>query len=154
MRTKFPFKISIDDQEFSLEYKELNKAGVKALTDEIKSIKSKTDEIEAIKSDIQALEEKKSLDMKLIDALEGEEKVAAIKEVKAAIAQICALNKKLKKAGEEELDIDVVAKKRFDMCVSGADAAALVSCIEAAGISYTSLIGEIDKAIEKERSKK
>ena len=75
--------------------------------------------------------------------------------------EVLALNKQIeaKKAEQKELasasiDLDVVAKKRFDLTLGGADLDKFKAEIEDKGLSYLSVMGAIDVAIETERSKK
>ncbi|WP_169767241.1 hypothetical protein [Campylobacter curvus] len=154
MRTKFPFTLEIDEDNFALEYKEPNKKQSKELMDEFSKIKGSADEFFALKDEIGVLEEKKSAKKELATCLDGDDKSAVIKEILALIDEIEAKSKQLKEYEKRNINLDEVSLKRFEISIGGDDCEALKKAVEEKGISHYALMNAIDETIAKERVKK
>ena len=154
MRTKFPFTLEIDEDNFALEYKEPNKKQSKELMDEFSKIKGSADEFFALKDEIGVLEEKKSAKKEIATCLDGDDKSAVIKEILALIDEIEAKSKQLKEYEKQNINLDEVSLKRFEISIGGDDFEALKKAVEEKGISYYALMNAIDETIAKERTKK
>ena len=77
-----------------------------------------------------------------------------MQEVLALIEQIEAKRAEQKELANASIDLDVAAKKRFDLTLGGEDLEKFKAEIEDKGLSYLSVMGAIDAAIEAERVKK
>ena len=139
MKTRFPFEINIDENKFQLEYRELKK---------------QIDASDALKGEIASLEEKKEIKNGIASTQSGDEKAKTLQEVLALIEQIEAKRAEQKELASASIDLDVAAKKRFDLTLGGEDLEKFKAEIEDKGLSYLSVMGAIDAAIEAERSKK
>ena len=139
MKTRFPFEINIDENKFQLEYRELKK---------------QIDASDALKNEIASLEEKKDIKNDIASTQSGDKKAKTLQEVLALIEQIEAKRAEQKELASASIDIDVMAKKRLDLTLGGADLEKFKAEIEDKGLSYLSVMGAIDAAIEAERSKK
>ncbi|WP_172202021.1 hypothetical protein [Campylobacter sp. RM16188] len=157
MRTKFPFTLEIDDQEFKLQYKDLKKSEAIDLS---KLFREKTTDISKmtnLEAEIRELEEQKNLSKQLADVSVGnKDKALHLKEAREYIAKISQKRAELESIANAAkiIDFDAMAMKRFELCVSGDDLVKLQEKIKESGIDYVTLMGEIDKAIEAERVKK
>lgn len=154
MKTKFPFEMSIDENKFKLEYRELKKSEARELVAEFAELKKQIDASEAVKGEIASLEEKKEIKNDIASTQSGDKKAKTLQEVFALIEQIEAKRAEQKELANASIDLDVVAKKRFDLTLGGADLDKFKAEIEDKGLSYLSVMGAIDAAIEAERSKK
>lgn len=154
MKTRFPFEINIDENKFKLEYRELKKSEARELVAEFAELKKQIDASEAVKGEIASLEEKKEIKNDIASTQSGDKKAKTLQEVFALIEQIEAKRAEQKELANASIDLDVVAKKRFDLTLGGADLDKFKAEIEDKGLSYLSVMGAIDAAIEAERSKK
>ena len=145
MKTKFPFEINIDENKFKLEYRELKKSEARDLVGEFAELKKQIDASDALKSEI-----KKDT----ASTQSGKEKAKTMQEVLALIEQIEAKRAEQKELASASIDLDVMAKKRLDLTLGGEDLEKFKAEIEDKGLSYLSVMGAIDAAIEAERSKK
>ena len=154
MKTRFPFEINIDENKFKLEYRELKKSEARDLVGEFAELKKQIDASDALKSEIASLEEKKDIKNDIASTQSGDEKAKTLQEVLALIEQIEAKRAEQKELASASIDLDVAAKKRFDLTLGGEDLEKFKAEIEDKGLSYLSVMGAIDAAIEAERSKK
>lgn len=154
MKTRFPFEINVDENKFQLEYRELKKSEARELVAEFAELKKQIDASDALKSEIASLEEKKDIKNDIASTQSGDEKAKTLQEVLALIEQIEAKRAEQKELASASIDIDVMAKKRLDLTLGGADLEKFKAEIEDKGLSYLSVMGAIDAAIEAERSKK
>lgn len=154
MKTKFPFEMSIDENKFKLEYRELKKSEARDLVGEFAELKKQIDAIDSLKIEIAALEEKKDIKNDIASTQSGDKKAKTLLEVLALIEQIEAKRAEQKELANASIDLDVAAKKRFDLTLGGEDIEKFKAEIEDKGLSYLSVMGAIDAAIEAERSKK
>ena len=144
MKTKFPFEMSIDENKFKLEYRELKKSEARDLVGEFAELKKQIDASDSLKTEIAALASTQS----------GDKKAKTLQEVLALNEQIEAKRAEQKELASASIDIDVMAKKRLDLTLGGADLEKFKAEIEDKGLSYLSVMSAIDAAIEAERSKK
>lgn len=154
MKTKFPFEINIDENKFKLEYRELKKSEARELVAEFAELKKQIDASDALKSEIASLEEKKEIKNGIASTQSGDKKAKTLQEVLALIEQIDAKRAEQKELANASIDLDVAAKKRFDLTLGGEDLEKFKAEIEDKGLSYLSVMGAIDAAIEAERPKK
>lgn len=154
MKTRFPFVINVDENKFQLEYRELKKSEARELVAEFAELKKQIDASDALKSEIASLEEKKDIKNDIASTQSGDKKAKILQEVLALIEQIEAKRAEQKELASASIDLDVAAKKRFDLTLGGADLEKFKAEIENKGLSYLSVMGAIDAAIEAERSKK
>lgn len=154
MKTKFPFEMSIDENKFKLEYRELKKSEARELVAEFAELKKQIDASDALKSEIASLEEKKDIKNDIASTQSGDKKAKTLQEVLVLIEQIDAKRAEQKELANASIDLDVAAKKRFDLTLGGEDLEKFKAEIEDKGLSYLSVMGAIDAAIEAERSKK
>lgn len=154
MKTKFPFEINVDENKFKLEYRELKKSEARELVAEFAELKKQIDASEAVKGEIAALEEEKDIKREIASTQNDDKKAKTLQEVLALNKQIEAKKAEQKELASASIDLDVVAKKRFDLTLGGADLDKFKAEIEDKGLSYLSVMGAIDVAIEAERSKK
>nr|WP_315063790.1 hypothetical protein [uncultured Campylobacter sp.] len=154
MKTRFPFEINIDENKFKLEYMELKKSEARELVAEFAELRKQIDASDALKSEIASLEEKKEIKNGIASTQSGDKKAKTLQEVLALIEQIEAKRAEQKELASASIDLDVAAKKRFDLTLGGADLEKFKAEIENKGLSYLSVMGAIDAAIEAERSKK
>ena len=154
MKTKFPFEINIDENKFKLEYRELKKSEARELVAEFAELKKQIDASDALKSEIASLEEKKDIKNDIASTQSGDKKAKTLQEVLVLIEQIDAKRAEQKELANASIDLDVAAKKRFDLTLGGEDLEKFKAEIEDKGLSYLSVMGAIDAAIEAERSKK
>ena len=154
MKTRFPFEINIDENKFKLEYRELKKSEARELVAEFAELKKQIDASDALKSEIASLEEKKEIKNGIASTQSGDKKAKTLQEVLALIEQIDAKRAEQKELANASIDLDVAAKKRFDLTLGGEDLEKFKAEIEDKGLSYLSVMGAIDTAIEAERVKK
>ena len=154
MKTRFPFEINIDENKFKLEYRELKKSEARELVAEFAELKKQIDASDALKSEIASLEEKKEIKNGIASTQSGDKKAKTLQEVLALIEQIDVKRAEQKELANASIDLDVAAKKRFDLTLGGEDLEKFKTEIEDKGLSYLSVMGAIDAAIEAERSKK
>ena len=154
MKTRFPFEINIDENKFKLEYRELKKSEARDLVGEFAELKKQIDASDSLKTEIAALEEKKEIKKDIASTQSGKEKAKTMQEVLALIEQIEAKRAEQKEISSASIDIDVMAKKRLDLTLGGEDMEKFKTEIEDKGLSYLSVMGAIDAAIEAERVKK
>lgn len=154
MKTKFPFEMSIDENKFKLEYRELKKSEARELVAEFAELRKQIDASDALKSEIASLEEKKEIKNGIASTQSGDKKAKTLQEVLVLIEQIDAKRAEQKELANASIDLDVAAKKRFDLTLGGEDLEKFKAEIEDKGLSYLSVMGAIDAAIEAERSKK
>nr|DAT72059.1 MAG TPA: hypothetical protein [Caudoviricetes sp.] len=154
MKTKFPFTLEIDEQKFELTYKELNKKQSKEVLEAFNATKTALNAYTNVKDEIAVLEEKKAAKKEIAGCLKGEAKASAMQEVLELIDEISAKQKELKTAEATEVDIENIAKKRFELSIDGKDAQALKATVEELGIGYNVLMDAVDEQIQKERVKK
>jgi len=154
MKTKFPFTLEIDERKFELTYKELNKKQSKEVLEAFNATKTALNAYTNIKDEIAVLEEKKAAKKEIAGCLKGEAKASAMQEVLELIDEISAKQKELKTAEATEVDIENIAKKRFELSIDGKDAQALKATVEELGIGYNMLMDAVDEQIQKERVKK
>ena len=154
MKTRFPFEINIDENKFKLEYRELKKSEARELVAEFAELKKQIDASDALKSEIASLEEKKEIKNGIASTQSGDKKAKTLQEVLALIEQIDAKRAEQKELASASIDLDVAAKKRFDLTLGGEDLEKFKAEIEDKGLSYLSVMGAIDSAIEAERVKK
>lgn len=154
MKTRFPFEINIDENKFKLEYRELKKSEARELVAEFAELKKQIDASDALKNEIASLEEKKDIKNDIASTQSGDKKAKILQEVLALIEQIEAKRAEQKELASASIDLDVAAKKRFDLTLGGADLEKFKAEIEDKGLSYLSVMSAIDAAIEAERSKK
>ena len=154
MKTKFPFEMSIDENKFKLDYKELKKSEERDLVGEFAELKKQIDASDSLKTEIAALEEKKDIKREIASTQSGDKKAKTLQEVLALNEQIEAKRAEQKELASASIDIDVMAKKRLDLTLGGADLEKFKAEIEDKGLSYLSVMSAIDAAIEAERSKK
>nr|WP_314904198.1 hypothetical protein [uncultured Campylobacter sp.]DAK27409.1 MAG TPA: hypothetical protein [Caudoviricetes sp.] len=154
MKTKFPFTLEIDERKFELTYKELNKKQSKEVLEAFNATKTALNAYTNIKDEIAVLEEKKAAKKEIAGCLKGEAKASAMQEVLELIDEISAKQKELKTAEATEVDIENIAKKRFELSIDGKDAQALKATVEELGIGYNVLMDAVDEQIQKERVKK
>ena len=154
MKTKFPFTLEIDERKFELTYKELNKKQSKEVLEAFNATKTALNAYTNIKDEIAVLEEKKAAKKEIAGCLKGEAKASAMQEVLELIDAISAKQKELKTAEATEVDIENIAKKRFELSIDGKDAQALKATVEELGIGYNVLMDAVDEQIQKERVKK
>ena len=154
MKTRFPFEINIDENKFKLEYRELKKSEARDLVGEFAELKKQIDASDALKSEISSLEEKKDIKREIASTQTGKEKAKTLQEVLALNEQIEAKRTEQKELANASIDLDVAAKKRFDLTLGGEDLEKFKAEIEDKGLSYLSVMGAIDAAIEAERVKK
>ena len=154
MKTKFPFEMSIDENKFKLEYRELKKSEARDLVGEFAELKKQIDASETIKGEIAALEEKKDIKREIASTQSGDKKAKTLQEVLALNEQIDAKRAEQKELASASIDLDVMAKKRLDLTLGGEDLEKFKAEIEDKGLSYLSVMSAIDAAIEAERSKK
>lgn len=154
MKTRFPFVINVDENKFQLEYRELKKSEARELVAEFAELKKQIDASDALKSEIASLEEKKDIKNDIASTQSGDKKAKILQEVLALIEQIEAKRAEQKELASASIDLDVAAKKRFDLTLGGADLEKFKAEIEDKGLSYLSVMGAIDAAIEAERVKK
>ena len=115
MKTKFPFEMSIDENKFKLEYRELKKSEARELVAEFAELKKQIDASDALKSEIASLEEKKEIKNGIASTQSGDKKAKTLQEVLALIEQIDAKRAEQKELANASIDLDVAAKKRFDL---------------------------------------
>ena len=154
MKTRFPFEINIDENKFKLEYRELKKSEARELVAEFAELKKQIDASDSLKTEIAALEEKKEIKNGIASTQSGDKKAKTLQEVLALIEQIDAKRAEQKELANASIDLDVAAKKRFDLTLGGEDIEKFKAEIEDKGLSYLSVMGAIDSAIEAERVKK
>lgn len=154
MKTRFPFEINIDENKFKLEYRELKKSEARELVAEFAELKKQIDASDTLKSEIASLEEKKEIKNGIASTQSGDKKAKTLQEVLALIEQIDAKRAEQKELANASIDLDVAAKKRFDLTLGGEDLEKFKAEIEDKGLSYLSVMSAIDAAIEAERSKK
>ena len=154
MKTRFPFEINIDENKFKLEYRELKKSEARDLVGEFAELKKQIDASETIKGEIAALEEKKDIKREIASTQSGDKKAKTLQEVLALNEQIEAKKAEQKGLASASIDLDVMAKKRLDLTLGGEDLEKFKAEIEDKGLSYLSVMGAIDAAIEAERTKK
>ena len=154
MKTKFPFTLEIDERKFELTYKELNKKQSKEVLEAFNATKTALNAYTNIKDEIAVLEEKKAAKKEIAGCLKGEAKASAMQEVLELIDEMSAKQKELKTAEATEVDIENIAKKRFELSIDGKDAQALKATVEELGIGYNVLMDAVDEQIQKERVKK
>lgn len=154
MKTKFPFTLEIDERKFELTYKELNKKQSKEVLEAFNATKTALNAYTNIKDEIAVLEEKKAAKKEIAGCLKGEAKASAMQEVLELIDEISTKQKELKTAEATEVDIENIAKKRFELSIDGKDAQALKATVEELGIGYNVLMDAVDEQIQKERVKK
>lgn len=154
MKTQFPFTLEIDERKFELTYKELNKKQSKEVLEAFNATKTALNAYTNIKDEIAVLEEKKAAKKEIAGCLKGEAKASAMQEVLELIDEISAKQKELKTAEATEVDIENIAKKRFELSIDGKDAQALKATVEELGIGYNVLMDAVDEQIQKERVKK
>ena len=154
MKTKFPFTLEIDERKFELTYKELNKKQSKEVLEAFNATKTALNAYTNIKDEIAVLEEKKAAKKEIAGCLKGEAKASAMQEVLELIDEISAKQKELKTAEATEVDIENIAKKRFELSIDGKDAQALKATVEELGIGYNVLMDAVDEQIQKEHVKK
>ena len=111
MKTKFPFEISIDENKFKLEYRELKKSEARDLIGEFAELKKQIDASDALKSEIASLEEKKEIKKDIAFTQSGKEKAKTMQEVLTLIEQIEAKRAEQKELASASIDLDVAAKK-------------------------------------------
>jgi len=154
MKTRFPFEINIDENKFKLEYRELKKSEARELVAEFAELKKQIDASDTLKSEIASLEEKKEIKNGIASTQSGDKKAKTLQEALALIEQIDAKRAEQKELANASIDLDVAAKKRFDLTLGGEDLEKFKAEIEDKGLSYLSVMGAIDAAIEAERVKK
>ncbi|MBE2985549.1 hypothetical protein CCAL12920_00715 [Campylobacter sp. RM12920] len=154
MRTRFPFTLEIDDENFKLIYKDPNKKQSDEFLSDFKSLKAVLDSYDELKSEIEMLIEKKELKKELVKDIGKESKKELTNEIFALIDEIADKKSKLKEFDDKSVDLEAVAEKRFEFCVEGEDKERLKRLISQNAISYHQLIDAIDKAVAKEREKK
>jgi len=121
---------------------------------DLAELKKQIDASDSLKTEIAALEEKKDIKNDIASTQSGDKKAETLQEVLALIEQIEAKRAEQKELANASIDLDVAAKKRFDLTLGGEDLEKFKAEIEDKGLSYLSVMGAIDAAIEAERSKK
>lgn len=151
IKTKFDFTLEIDNESFSLEFKELGTKRGKELAKAFEKVKVKLDRASVLKDDIELLSEHKSI---LLSAKDNQEVSAELIEI---INKIRAKKDELRALENDTSNIDELeslSKKRFEITISGAGLKDLQNCIKTKDISYIELMNAIDEAVAIERSKK
>ncbi len=155
IKTKYDITLEIDEQKFELVYVNPSKSKQEDFKKTFETYNAVIEEVQDKQNEIEFLNTQISLNADLIDTLEDKDKkLKALGEQRKSIDKLKTLKDELKILGKKELDLDVLSKERFTICITGDGKEKLIKAIEDKSINYYELMDEIDNLVAKAKEKK
>ncbi|WP_418180743.1 hypothetical protein ACNSOL_01350 [Aliarcobacter lanthieri] len=158
LKTKHELVIAIDNLEYKITYKPLNKRIQAELDEFIEKQKETYESFDEKRAELKQQLEIKSLNEEIVKDVNLVDKAKIFFEQKEIVKKISILEKEIKDLGNVEKrlekDLEDYYKKQFELCVVGDGKVAFQKAIDDAGISYSIINAHIGQALKEIIGKK